>query len=203
MTSLRTLFSVLLACGMASLTVGTSVADPGDGSLWNEREGFRYTNRRAIRIGDLITVKISESASGSNRSSLSTSKEHKVGLDGGPGTGPLDFIPLFSLNSNTKNESDGSGSVSLSGNISTTLTVVVREIRPNGYLVVEGSRMINLNGEEDRVALRGVARPEDVRSDNTIASTKLSEVSITYDGEGLGKSATRPGIFQRIFSWVF
>ncbi len=183
-------------------TAGSAVADDS-GSLWDDRTGFRYTNRKAMQVGDLITIRVSESATGSNRSSLSASKEASIEASGGPGTGSLDFLPLFGFDAETKNELDGSGSVSLSGNLTTTLTAVVRDIRPNGHLIIEGSRLITLNGEEDRFTLHGVARPEDIRSDNTIQSTLLSEVRIEYDGKGIGKSSSRPGIFHRILSWIF
>jgi flagellar L-ring protein precursor FlgH len=189
--------SMLLVC-----CCGGAVAAQ-DGSLWDEREGFRYTNRKAMQVGDLITVVVVESSSGSNRSSLSTSKEHKVNAEGGPGAGPLDFIPLFGVDANVKNELQGSGQVSVSGQLSTTITVEVREIRSNGYLVVEGSRLIDLNGEQEQVTLHGVARPEDIRSDNTISSKKLAEMRINYSGKGAGKSASRPGIFARILGWFF
>ena len=193
--------TALLVSGAGLSVVGTAAAD--DGSLWDERQGFRYTNRKAMAVGDLITVLVTESSSGSNRSSLSTSKEHKVDVEGGPGAGPLDFIPLFGVESNAKNELSGSGQVSVSGQLTTTLTVEVREIRPNGYLVVEGSRLIDLNGEQEQVTLHGVARPEDIRSDNSVLSTKLSEVRIAYSGKGAGKSASRPGVFARILGWIF
>lgn len=185
------------------LADGFATANSEDGSLWDARTGFRYTNRKAMRVGDVITVRVSESSSGSNRSSLSASKEHKLEAAGGPGSGKLDFLPLFGFDSQMKNELDGSGAVSVSGQLSTTLTVTVREIRPNGHLVVEGSRLISLNGEEERVTVHGVARPEDVRSDNTVFSTQLSEVRIDYDGKGIGKSSTRPGILQRVLGWIF
>lgn len=188
---------VLLLCGAFGF------ASAQDGSLWNEREGFRYTNRKAMEIGDLITVVVVESSSGSNRSSLSTSKEHKVDVEGGPGAGPLDFIPLFGVDAEAKNEQKGSGQVSVAGQLTTTITVQVREIRPNGYLVVEGSRLIDLNGEQEQVTLYGVARPEDIRSDNTVLSTKIAEMRIQYAGKGAGKSASRPGIFGRILGWIF
>lgn len=187
----------LLVCWMFNVSIAQ------DGSLWNEREGFRYTNRKAMQIGDLITVVVVESSSGSNRSSLSTSKEHKVNVDGGPGVGPLDFIPLFGVDANAKNELEGSGQVSVAGQLTTTITVEVREIRPNGYLVVEGSRLIDLNGEQEQVTLYGVARPEDIRSDNTVLSTKIAEMRINYSGKGAGKSASRPGILGRILGWIF
>lgn len=193
------IYIVLLAVALP----GADPAPAQEGSLWDARNGFRYTNRKAMAVGDAITVRVAESASGSNRSSLSASKEHKLEAAGGPGSGKLDFLPLFGFESETKNELDGAGAVSVSGQLSTTLTVTVREILPNGYLVVEGSRLISLNGEEERVTLHGIARPEDIRSDNSIFSTQLSEVRIDYAGKGIGKSSSRPGILQRVFSWIF
>lgn len=189
--------------GVLLLLVAHGPTFAEDGSLWDEREGFRYTNRKAMQVGDLITVVVTESSSGSNRSSLSTSKEHKVNVEGGPGSGSLDFIPLFGVDSNAKNELKGSGQVSVSGTLTTTLTVEVREVRPNGYLVVEGSRLIDLNGEQEQVTLHGVVRPDDIRSDNTVVSNKLSEMRIQYAGKGAGKSASRPGILARILGWIF
>ncbi|MCA9757498.1 MAG: flagellar basal body L-ring protein FlgH [Candidatus Eisenbacteria bacterium] len=197
-------FSLAVAFAAGALGAGVQNANAADeGSLWDARTGFRYTNRKAMRVGDVITVRVSESSSGSNRSSLSASKEHKLEAGGGPGTGKLDFLPLFGFDSNMKNELDGSGAVSVSGQLTTTLTVTVREILPNGHLVVEGSRLITLNGEEERVSLHGVARPEDVRSDNSILSTQLSEVRIDYDGKGIGRNSAKPGILQRVLGWIF
>lgn len=189
--------------GVLLLCCAAGFVSAQDGSLWSDREGFRYTNRKAMQIGDLITVIVLESSSGSNRSSLSTSKEHKVDVEGGPGAGPLDFIPLFGVNGEAKNEQKGSGQVSVAGQLTTTITVQVREIRPNGYLVVEGSRLIDLNGEQEQVTLYGVARPEDIRSDNTVLSTKIAEMRIQYAGKGAGKSASRPGVLGRILGWIF
>ena len=57
--------------------------------------------------------------------------------------------------------------------------------------------------EQEQVTLYGVARPEDIRSDNTVLSTKIAEMRIQYAGKGAGKSASRPGIFGRILGWIF
>jgi flagellar L-ring protein precursor FlgH len=198
--------AVIYGFALATLGAGLVHAQDdgiGSGSLWNDREGFRYTNRKATRVGDLITVLVVESSKGNNRSSLSTKKEHKFNAKGGPGSGPFDFIPLFQLDSDIKDQLDGTGNTSVSGQFSTTMTVEVVDIRPNGQLVIEGSRWINLNGEEDRITLHGIARTEDIRSDNTILSTKLAEVRIAYQGKGAGHNATRRGIFQRILGWIF
>lgn len=175
---------------------------PGNPSLWKDYKGNRYSNRKAMHVGDLITVVVVESSQGTNRSSLSSKKESNLDINSGPGEGGLDFFRLFRLGSSIKDEMDGSGQTSISGQLSTTLTVRVREIQPDGSLVIEGSRRVAVNNDEDLITLHGVARPEDVRADNTILSTRLAEVRISYSGKGPTKSAARKGIFQRVFSWI-
>ena len=180
----------------------SGVIDPNP-SLWSDDGGNRYSNRKARHLGDLITVIVTESSQGTNRSTLKTKKESKVDAEGGPGEGTLGFLPFFKATTGVKDELDGSGQTTLSGQLSTKITAQVIEIRPNGYLVVEGSRLINVNGDEDRITLHGVARSEDIRADNTIFSTFLAEARISYDGKGPVKNASRRGIFLRILSWFF
>lgn len=206
-TGYKALTSAARSAWLPALLLVLAAAGPlraeGNSSLWQDDEGNRYSNRKAMHVGDLITVIVVESSQGSNRSSLKTKKESKLNVDGGPGAGSLDFIGLFQAKSNIKDELDGSGQTSLSGQLTTTLTVRVQEIQPDGSLVIEGSRRVAVNGDEDLITLHGVARPEDVRADNTILSTRLAEARISYDGKGPAKQAARKGIFQKIVSWIF
>jgi len=182
---------------------GPSAAQGTGASLWDDAAGNRYANRKAVRIGDLITVLVIESSEGSNRSSLKTKKESTIDANGGPGRGPLGFLPIFNAKTSVKDEMDGSGATSVSGQLTAKITVQVIEVRPNGNLVIEGSRLVNVNGDEDRITLHGVVRPEDIRADNTVLSTYLSEARIAYQGKGPTKSAARRGVLLRIVSWFF
>jgi flagellar L-ring protein FlgH len=194
--------TVLLCLALAGPALA-SESPPSTPSLWSSDAGNRYSNRKAMHVGDIITVLVVESSQGTNRSLLKTKKESKVDANGGPGSGALGFIPLFGLNSDVTDELNGTGQTSLSGQLTTKISVQVMEIRPNGHLVIEGTRMVNVNGDEDRVALHGVARPEDIRADNTILSTFLAEARITYNGKGPVKHAAGRGIFLRVLSWFF
>ncbi len=172
-------------------------------SLWDEEQGNRYSNRKARHVGDLITVLVTESSMGSNRSTLKTKKQSKFNASGGPGSGPLKFLPSFGAKTDIKDELDGSGQTVIQGELSTKITAQVMEIRPNGHLVVEGSRIITVNSDEDRITLHGVVRPEDIAADNTVQSTFLAEAIISYNGKGPVRGSARRGIFQRIVSWFF
>jgi flagellar L-ring protein FlgH len=179
---------------------GTSGSGP---SLWNDEGGNRYSNRKAMHVGDIITVLVTESSQGANRASLKTKKESKFDAEGGPGTGYFGFLKMFQAKANVTDELNGSGQTVLSGQLNTKITAEVIEIRPNGHLVVEGSRLITVNGDEDRIALHGVARPEDIHADNTILSTFLAEARISYNGKGPVNHAAHRGIFGRILAWFF
>ena len=102
-----------------------------------------------------------------------------------------------------KDQLTGTGQTSLSGQLSTKITAKVIEIRPNGHLVIEGSRLISVNGDDDRITLHGVARPEDIQADNTILSTYLAEAQISYNGKGPAKDAAHRGFLLRVLSWLF
>jgi flagellar L-ring protein FlgH len=190
--------SFLLAAGPAAFAQAVPSA-----SLWNDNLGSRYGNHKAMHVGDLLTVLVMESTQGSNRSSLKTKKESKVNAEGGPGAGSLAFLRLFQVKSDIKDELDGNGQSTLSGSLVAKIAASVTEVRGNGQMVIEGSRLISVNGQDDRITLHGVARPEDIRADNTILSTNLAEARISYDGKGAVKNAARRGVILRILSWFF
>ncbi len=198
--------AVASICAAAICVFGSAVAqsipEPSP-SLWNEETGNRYSNHKAMHVGDIVTVLVTESSQGVNSSSLKTKKESKVDMNGGPGKGPFSFLPLFGVKTSMKDELNGTGRTSLSGELSAKITAEVVEIRPNGHLVIEGSRMVSVNNDEDRVTLHGVARPEDIRADNTILSTFLAEARITYAGKGPASHAAHKGVLLRVLSWIF
>lgn len=196
------LLGAAAVAGAAGLAARGWAQEPGP-SLWNEEQGSRYSNRKARHVGDLITVLVTESSMGSNRSSLKTKKQSKLNASGGPGSGTLGFLPKFAAETDIKDEMDGSGQTVIQGQLNTKITAQVLEIRPNGHLVVEGSRLITVNSDEDRITLHGVVRPEDIGADNTVQSLFLAEAVISYNGKGPVHGSAKRGIFQRIVSWFF
>lgn len=200
--SLPALLAAVLLMGPGGAAAQAHARESGP-SLWSEEQGSRYSNRKARHVGDLITVLVTESSIGSNRSSLKTKKQSKLEAEGGPGRGPLGFLPRFGASTDIKDELDGSGQTVIQGQLTTKITAQVLEIRPNGHLVVEGSRIITVNSDEDRIILHGVVRPEDIAADNTVLSTFLAEAVISYNGKGPVRGAAKRGVFQRIVSWFF
>ncbi len=76
-------------------------------------------------------------------------------------------------------------------------------IDPEGSLVIEGSRTVELDGEQQITELTGRVRPEDVNADNTVFSYHLADASIRYTGKGLVRDAQRRGVISWLFGWMF
>jgi len=101
MTRLAALISALLWCG------------PGPGQA---QIASLFSDPKASRIGDVLTVIISENASATNQTATSTDKSNQVEVSSSiPGAGNiLDFIPLHALQSDASNQYEGRASTSRS-----------------------------------------------------------------------------------------
>lgn len=172
-----------------------------------------YDDRKAYRVGDIITISLSEKtqASKSAGSKMSKDSETSIGLTslfgGGvsvdnPGSGlnPLDAARLsldasYSGNRETEGDSAADQSNSLSGSI----TVTVAEVLPNGILAVRGEKWLTLNTGDELVRIAGLIRADDIATDNTVSSTRVANARITYSGTGTFADASQPGWFDRFF----
>lgn len=161
-----------------------------------------YSDSRAHSVGDILTVTIAESTSASATANLKTEQDDTVSAAQGSGLWTHLFGSLpFTVSQNRS--ANGSGATTRTGNLVTTLSVMVKEVLPNGTLRIEGSRIVGINKETQKVTFMGVVRPEDVATDNTIPSTSIAGVEIHYDGKGAASDTTRPSILSRIFRFLF
>lgn len=161
-----------------------------------------FSDRRAQKVGDILTVEIVETATAQATAQTALTSENKNKIDGG-GSGALDFIPLFGLDANQKSEQKGDGRTSRQGTLRARLTAKVIEVLPNGNLKIEGQRMVEINGEKQQTILTGVVRPEDISPENTVPSYLIAEAKISYHGKGMVQDAQAPGYLSRFIHWFF
>jgi len=162
-----------------------------------------YSDIKAAKVGDIVTVIITEKTLASNSSRMSTGKDSKLSVQGEQGTGALDFIQGFSVSANIGRGHEGSGSTERRGSIIGRMAAVVVEVLDNGNLVIKGEKEILINDEKEILVLSGIVRPEDISTNNTVYSTDIANTQITYKGKGLVSSGSKPGIFARIIGWFF
>lgn len=161
-----------------------------------------YADHRARQVGDTVTIIIAESSKASKSASTQTSKKSgsSSSLDDLFGVSGL---PL-KMGTDAASDYSGSGSTTRSGSMEATISATVKEVLPNGNLLLEGTRQIAVNDDVQTITVSGIVRPQAIGSDNSVLSTYLANAEIKYVGDG--PTAQRPGIVTRIlqtpFHWI-
>jgi len=162
-----------------------------------------FSDIKAHKVGDVLTVLITEQNRASNQVETKTEKKTQASTSGGPGIGSLDFIPLFGAKADNSNKFDGKGENLRAGNIKARISVTVVGVKENGDLIIEGHRIIGINGDQESIYVSGIARSKDITPDNTIESHLIADAEISYTGKGNATSGSRPGFFTRLLNWIF
>jgi len=168
-----------------------------------------FSDVSAKRVGDIITVVLSENTNASKSASTSTGKDSEIDIAsptllGGPvSAAGINFL----ANSLDGSRSfSGSGDSSQSNSLDGRITVTVSEVLPNGHLMVQGEKRMTLNQGNEHIRFSGIVRPADIRSDNTVVSTSVANAQIIYGGTGMIASANTQGWFTQFLSskwWPF
>lgn len=169
-------------------------------SLWTADSRPIVTNQRVFRVGDLLTIIISERSSASQKTSSDGTEQTTATV--GPGAGLLQDVLPF-LQGSAKTGYQGDGQTERTGALSGRLTVTITAIDDNGNLTVEGRQKIKVNTDNQELFVQGRVRPEDVRADNTIVSSYIADAYIEYKGNGGSGDFNKPGIITRILGWLF
>ena len=187
------------------------------GSLFSTQSGNGViVNRIARHKGDLLTIVVSENATGSTSASTSTSKQDSTQISAsvlpvlsaitgqfGGTLGQLLNSPFQPASTGVNSSSAGAGTSTTSTSFSTNVTVVVKEVTPNGNLVLEGRRQIKMNKQNQTLLLEGTCRIDDVSMLNTINSQNVADLRLVAEGKGLIADRQRQGLLTKILSWVF
>jgi len=185
-----------------------------NGSIWREGFGDPYSDRRARRLGDIVTVAIVEEATASNQTSTDTGRSANLdaaitdlfgmptnfGMTNFAGMGQP-FSPTVS--GNYGRQFKGSGSTTRKGMLVATVTARVVEVYPGGNMRIAGQREVRVNREKQRITVQGVIRSEDISSRNTILSTLIADADVQYSGRGVLSDTGGPGWLSRILDWIW
>jgi len=83
--------------------------------------------------------------------------------------------------------------------LSTTLSARVTHVLPNGNLVIEAAKDIQVNSERQLVTLRGIVRPADLSPGNVIRSDRIAYLEVRINGKGVvGDAVRRPFFLYRL-----
>jgi len=162
-----------------------------------------YSDHKSFSIGDILTVQIAEQSRASSSSGTRTGRQMDNSFNVAQGQGPLSFIPLTGAGLSANNSFRGDANTTRDASLSSKMTVFIVDIDDNGNLVIEGRRVVNINGEDEITTLTGVVRSQDVGADNTIHSHSIADARISYSGKGPVNEGSRKGMISRFFSFIF
>jgi len=183
-------------------------AAANNGSIY--QAGFEqnfYSDRKAFRVGDIITITLNERTQASKNANSQIDKDSTANLgltslfgsslttNNPIGSNDLSLSAGYSGTRGTKGDSKTAQSNTLTGSI----TVTVAEVLPNGIIAVRGEKWMTLNTGDELVRIAGLVRADDIATDNTVSSTRVADARITYSGTGAFADASQPGWFDRFF----
>ena len=177
------------------------------GSLWSPANalGDLSSDYRARNVNDTIVVQVSVQTTAAQSGNVDSERTFATasgisGIVGGVathGTNPL-------LNANSATTLKGQGSTASNTTFSTNLTGQIIAVLANGNMVVEAERQIAMNNQHEDLIIRGIVRPGDISSANTIPSSALGNLEIEMKGKGIISDSTRPPNFlTRAVLWLF
>jgi flagellar L-ring protein precursor FlgH len=212
-------------CVMLLILAASAASAARAGSLWREGvtdERGMFADKRAKRVGDILTVVVNETVSMTNSVNTTTAKNSSTGLDGVVSNVVNQFLgnlPSSLLGKKAQTAAapasitipslpslpvSGTSSFTGGGTITNSQTITVRgavqvvDVLPNGNLVIEGLREISFSKERQFMSLHGIVRPYDIQPDNTIDSTNIAGAQIQVVSEGTLTDAQKKGWLLRL-----
>ncbi len=172
-----------------------------NGSIYQAATGYAplYEGWRAKRVGDPLTIMLTERTFASKSASSKLDSKGNVGITP-PAVGPLSFVPPNALQAGGLRGFTGTGTADQSNSLSGEVSVTVAAVYPNGTMLVQGGKRVTLNRGDEFVQIRGIVRMADIDADNRVPSTRVADAQIAYTGKGAVDRASRQGWFSHFFS---
>ena len=188
-------------------TTGANPADESGTKSWTLASHL-YADHKARRVGDILTVTIQEASTSAKSAATSTKKSASAS---GSASASLPMrkhifswgstaVPAFDLNS--ASAFDGGGTTANSDQFTANISVTVRDVMPNGNLLIEGTRSVMIRDDHVTIVLSGMVRPEDIDNNNIVLSTAIADASVRYSSSGTLANSQEKGFLFRALDWL-
>jgi flagellar L-ring protein FlgH len=160
-----------------------------------------FEDHRARLVGDTLVVQIVEKINASQKSTSSIDKS--AGLSGSitalPGVNATKILGRAAVGAGSGNTFGGKGATENTNDFSGTITVTVRQVLPNGHLLIAGEKQIGVNANVDVLRFSGQVDPRAIQPGNSVPSAQIANVRLEHRGRGAQADAQAVGWLQRVF----
>lgn len=155
------------------------------------------SDRRPLRVGDILTVVVDERALATERASdvARSDRNQRASLS-------AKFAPedLEALGIGYGASSDQTGRRERSGSLIAVVSVRVLTVDQAGLATVEGNKLVTIDGRRQELRITGVVRSEDVSQQNTVLSSRIADGEIYYLGKKIGP---KTGILGKLLGFLW
>lgn len=181
------------------------------GSLWYDGRpaSLLFTDARALRVNDLLVIKIEEVADAHRRADTNLDRESSSNAQIDAFLGLISKLngsgtdPKLKVGGSSKTQFKGQGQTARSEYLTATVPAIVRKVLDNNNLFVEGHRVILVNSEEQHFYISGVVRPIDIDQENSIKSSLVADAEIEFVGRGVLTDNQQQGFLSRFLGWIW
>jgi flagellar L-ring protein FlgH len=169
--------------------------------------------QRTYNKNDIVEIIINETSTQKSEQSLDTKKDYNIAaeLTRFPSLRHLleaqlrdgDTTPIAGVEASSNNKFKGDGEYERKDKFNARIAAIVIEVKPNGALLLEAKKQVNSNKEETTLVLSGLARPEDITTNNTIQSSQIANLALTVKNEGDVKGSATKGIIPMVLDTIF
>ena len=156
---------------------------------------------RASHVDDVITILVAERASavasGTTKTGRQSSAKSSITAAAGKIAAAKPLANLATTSSDV--QLNGQGTTSRETTLTTSLSARVKQVLPNGVLIIEGTKDLQVNSEHQVITLRGAIRAEDINAGNVVQSERIAQLELLVNGKGvIGDAVRRPFFLYRI-----
>jgi flagellar L-ring protein FlgH len=181
-------------------------------SLWRAGSRQFFSDPRASRTGDILTVliQINDQAQLNNSTGRTRQSKQGGGVNNFFGLEqsvlgrafPQGFDPANMVGTNSNGSFSGQGQVARNEKVDMTVAAIVTQVLPNGNLVVAGRQEVRINNELRELLVSGIVRPQDISSANQVRHTEMAEARISYGGRGQITAYQQPPIGAQVLGAI-
>jgi len=176
-----------------------------------------YTPPIAHNVGDVITILVKEKSSLKSDAELKITRTHEINengtslfngtvgflLDKIPGTSKLQeklTVPSFSGMDNS-NQLGSKAESERTTELEDSITCQVVQILPNGHLMVQGQKTVQVNKERQDIILTGIVNPFYLDRRNQISSNQVANMQLLQGGKGVISRQQNDGFANKIYQF--
>ncbi len=162
-------------------------------SLWSSSPKSLFGDRRASKLGDILTVEINIDDEARFQNSVTADTTSQKNLEVSSFFGLPELVAKVlpagaslkpAVDMSSASNMSGQGNITRQEKLTLRLAARIDAVLPNGYLHLVGRQEIIVNNELRYLQVSGVIRIADISRLNTITYDKIADAKIFYGGKG-------------------